>query len=353
MNERLNKDYPTIIAAPSRIELADQYRKSYGVNFKEVNSQLLAKFWGQATALSDSLVMHKNKNEILAQIDTPQTIVLEVPDLFLDKPLESWQKQSIDSAESSKVAEVSVQMQDRLLSVPIVECYELFINLKDLFDADRATFSATTFYNECGEWGGKERQFLVRQGLGMRLLLMSDLLADQGRTIHFEDGFRPLGVQEGLFRRRLDSVKEQFPHYTKDQMLLEARSKTAITPRLASHKGGAAVDLRLKRGGRVDDIGHEYADGGALVYLKSPFVTWEQWQNRQTLYLASRLCGLSMYIGEDWHISYGDNLSSLDDELNPRPGYTAKYGPVKRIDYTTGQILEVYADNELDNIFEI
>src|SRR6185436_8960973 len=139
---------------------------------------------------------------------------------------------------------------------------------------------------------GKERQFWVRDEFADRLALMGGLVASIGLQIHFEDAFRPLGVQEGLFQRRVSWTIADHPEWAMDRVIAEARSKTAVTPRLASHKGGAAVDLMLQEAsGAFLDIGHHYPDGGALVYQKTPFVTQEQWQNRQILQIASRLAG--------------------------------------------------------------
>jgi len=342
-----NKDL--IIRSTIPIE-AEKYRNLYGLDFVEADLPRINILSDSISKMIASVEECKRTVELFSLIDTSGRVIFEVPDFFLEKPLEPDQKIVIDTSESEKVASLSVDMQDRLLGVPIDECYQPLVDLRRIL-SDRASFSAVPFHEACGEWAGLERQFWVRQDFASRLVLMAEVLGDQDIAIHFEDGFRPLGVQEGLFKRRIEAVKANFPNYTEEQILREARSKTAITPRLASHKAGAAVDVRLLRNGKLDDIGHEYAEGGALVYLKSPFVTQEQWQNRQTLVIAASLCGLTMYIGEDWHLSYGDNLASLNDDLTPEPGYVAQYGPIKRIDHRSGQIMEVYSEGDIDNIF--
>lgn len=282
-------------------------------------------------------------------------IRLNLPGRFLRTPLSPRQKKSINTSETEEVAKASVKIQDSLTNVPIDESLERFIPIESAFAAHSitASYSKLPFHEACGNWAGKQRLFWVRENFGQHLALLGLLVAKIGLSLHFEDAFRPVGVQEGLFKRRVEWTMTDHPKWSKDRVIEEARSKTAITPRLASHKAGAAVDLRLTSASSLLDIGHDYPEGGALVYLHSPFVTQEQWQNRQTLYVASKLAGLAMYVGEDWHLSYGDNLASLDENLEPRRGYVARYGPIKDFDPKTGEITEIYTPEELDKVFEI
>ena len=95
------------------------------------------------------------------------------------------------------------------------------------------------------------------------------------------------------------------------------------------------------------EIGHEYPEGGAIVELDSPFVTQTQWQNRQLLYVGATLHNVAVYPGEDWHISYGDNL----DAVVRRKDY-AKYGPIKNFDILSGVVTDVYRGEEIDRSYE-
>lgn len=284
-----------------------------------------------------------------------ENVSLTLPSGFLRTPLSSEQKKSINASETEEVAKTSVKMQDGLINVPIDETLERLVSIEETL-ADHsitASYSRLPFHEACGDWAGKQRLFWVRENFGQHLALLGLLVAKIGLSLHFEDAFRPVGVQEGLFKRRIDWTRTDHPEWPEDRVIEEARSKTAITPRLASHKAGAAVDLRLTAASSPLDIGHDYPEGGALVYLHSPFVTQEQWQNRQTLYVASRLANLAMYVGEDWHLSYGDNLASLNENLEPRRGYVARYGPIKDFNPESGEITYTYALEELDKVFEI
>jgi len=342
-----------ILSTP--LENTDVLEERHGVEFVLPDSGQFDDFVWTCRMMS---VANENVVRISGDLskDSSRLVVVQSPEIFLRDTLTSEQKKSVNELETDEVAELSVKMQDGLLLVPIEESFERMTSLEEVFELHgiTASFSDLPFHEACGDWAGKERQFWTREEFAQRLALMGAFLSNVGLQIHFEDAFRPLGVQEGLFRRRVAWTQADHPDWTIERVLNEARSKTAVTPRLASHKAGAAVDLMLRRtDGTFLDIGHKYPEGGALVYQRTPFVTQEQWHNRQLLVVASSLAGLSMYVGEDWHLSHGDNLASLDSNLDPRPGYVAKYGPIKSFDKKSGEITEVYRAGELDGIFEL
>lgn len=327
----------------------DDLRQRYGVQFTPASAELLRSFDEQCASLKRERLAHGPAT------DEDKPAVAYRPSYFLAQPLTTEQTIAINRHETHAIADYCVAVQDQLARVPIKESLERFVHLPLLFEAEQisASFSPTPFHAACGEWAGKPREFWVREGVAQRLTLMGKLVGTIGLQLYFEDAFRPVGVQEGLFKRRFEWTKSAHPDWTEEQMLAEARSKTATTPRLASHKGGAAIDARLqdKQTGQILDFGHEYPDGGALVFPASPFVTAEQWRNRQLFQVAAGLSGLTLYVGEDWHVSYGDNLASLDENGVVRTDYTAKYGPVKKFDPTTGSITELYEASEIDVVF--
>lgn len=279
-----------------------------------------------------------------------------IPDEFLILPLNADQRKLLDSKLALNYAANAIGLQDQIARVPIVENFEPFIYLPDLFAREAVTveFSDIPFHAACGEWAGKHRDFWTRVRVGERLLRLGKAFNSIGLSIHFEDGFRPVGVQEGLFKRRVEWTGAEHPDWTFDQIILEARSKTAVTPRLASHKGGAAVDITLNTlEGIPLDLGNKYPEGGALVNLDCPFITQEQWETRQIFARAAQIAGFAVYPGEDWHVSTGDNLASLNVSQNLRPSYKAVYGPIKNFDRITGEVTQAYSDTELDEIFQI
>lgn len=337
------------------IVMKDVFEERHDIKFIEADQTKLEQF---ITYCGRMTLQSSKVNTLSEPLNDPviSELILRVPEVFLSHNLNLNQKKSINETETEEAAAASVTMQESLLTVPIKESFEKMKNLESMFleHGLRSSFSAIPFHKACGDWAGKERQFWVREEFAHRLALMGGLIETLGLQIHFEDAFRPIGVQEGLFKRRVAWTINDHEDWAMTQVITEARSKTAVTPRLASHKGGAAVDLMLRENdGVFIDIGHQYPDGGALVYQNTPFVTQEQWQNRQILKIASKLAGLSMYVGEDWHLSFGDNLASLNENLIPQAGYIAKYGPIKEFSKITGEISDIYSLEELDTVFEI
>lgn len=275
---------------------------------------------------------------------------------FLDNPLSQESIRTINHTEGIALAEKAAVFQARVQEVEVRESGERLINLRKLTAKNNLqwVFTDTPYHAACGEWAGKERLFWIREKVAERLVSVTHSLQNAGFGLKFEDGFRPLGVQEGLFRRRYQMAKAENPSWTHDQLVLEARAKTAYTPRFAAHIGGAAVDVRICdfHTREVLDIGHGYPDGGALVALDAPLVTQEQWQNRFLLASIVKDKGMSMYPFEDWHVCMGDATASVcssgGDIFPPAP-----YGPIKKLDLKTGSIVEIYSPAELDQVFEV
>jgi len=276
------------------------------------------------------------------------------PEFFLVKPLSEEQRRVVDAKLANFYAQRSVSQQEVIATVPIEESFERMVFLPSLFQEAGIPLSLSDlpFNKACGEWADRPRVFWVRESMAKRLVVLADALSKAGLFFHVEDAFRPVGVQEGLFKRRVDWILNEHPDWNWEAVLTEAKSKTAVTPRLASHKSGAAIDITLRRisDGSPLDLGNKYPEGGALVAIDCPFVTLEQWQTRQIFANSFRMAGFSIYPGEDWHASFDDNLAGVVGNTIIE-GYRARYGPIKEFSRDTGEILEVYDKNEYDKVF--
>lgn len=329
-----------------------QYTERYGVEIESVRQQDLLTMINELYV--QSVASHGLARQMgIAPLDN---IVSFSPSFVLTGAPSAEQIKLFNADHTQTVAEYAVATQRALETVPIIESWEGLVYLPGLLEEYEvsATFSDTPFHEACGDWAGKPRQYWARESFARRLVAMGSLLNTQGLELHFEDAFRPVGVQEGLFKRRIDWTRADHPEWTDAQVIQEAMSKTAVKPRLASHKGGAAVDARMRdmNSKNILDFGHNYPDGGALVFPQTTFITRDQWLNRQQFQVAAGLSGLTLYVGEDWHVSYGDNLASLDSNGQVQPGYTAQYGPIKDFDRQTGQISRYYKDDEIDRTFD-
>ncbi len=265
---------------------------------------------------------------------------------FLVTPLTLVEKARVTSKFDAKFSRYFVSVQDGLRKVPISEVGEKMVDMRLALRAAgaQADFSDVPITKFGGEWAGKSRVFWGRQGLVEKICKLTTAYNAAGLAPHFEDGFRPIGVQEGLFQGVLDqfmtkNALAQTPVTDDtDTILQQARSMVAIAPWIAGHKSGAAVDYTLQElEGAPLDIGHGYLQVGAsLVAIKSPFVTFEQWAARQLFAQGAEMIGLSVYPGEDWHASVGDVIATIgnDDSLNT----AATYGPIRSFDPQTGDI---------------
>ncbi len=330
----------------------DEYEHLYGISVERPRTDSLEQI------LFDQRAQVVAKNGLARQLGiTPlDKVVVYAPEFVLKEAPTKEQIKQFNDDNTQTVAAYTVGIQRDLEQVPIVESREKLLHLPELFTSYDipAGFSDTAFHEACGEWAGKPRQYWAREQFAKRLLVMGDILKSQGLELYFEDAFRPLGVQEGLFKRRVAWTKNDHPEWTSEQVIQEAKSKTAVKPRLASHKGAAAVDARLRSisTGEILDFGHNYPDGGALVFPQTTFITESQWLHRQTFQSAAGLSGLTLYVGEDWHVSYGDNLASIDFDGRVRKEYIAKYGPIKDFDRQTGEISRYYSNEEIDRTFD-
>jgi len=272
---------------------------------------------------------------------------------FLKEPLTASQSKEIDRLLGEKYAEVAVQLQDKLAaSVVIKESDEKMVSLPLLFKGDNIplSLSSVPFHEACGEWAGKERVFWTRKSVSEKILKAGKALQPLGIMLHLEDVFRPVGVQEGLFFRRVKLTLQQHPDWAYEwkKVWAEARSKTAVSPFMAGHKSGAAADITLRKmDGTSLPLGNSYPEGGPKVAVRFPFITQEEWSTRQLFTLTMEMAGLRIYPYENWHASFGDLSAGITgfSDTEVTPNYNGIYGPIKGFNLKTGEV-EPYSIDE-------
>lgn len=343
-----------IVHRPLDVPDIEASQRLYGIEFVQPSAQDLDGFARlcKKLVLAQQSILSGYSDEF---VPVKPAVVCD-PSAFLSRRLTLTQVNAINEYETPRAAAWCVARQTKLAKVPIRESGERLVHIPTFFNGLNvpATFSAIPFPSMSGEWANKPQEFWAREGFVVRLGIMGQLLRTIGVQLHFIEAFRPVGVQKGMYKRRVERTRSEHPKWSEAQVIAEARSKTAYTPRLASHMGGAAADIFLQdmRSGALLDFGHEYPDGGVLVIPTIPYVTARQWRNRQILQISAGLSGLTLYFGEDWHVSFGDNLASLDENGVADPNYVACYGAVKDFDRRTGEVNSVYKFEELDNVFE-
>lgn len=288
----------------------------------------------------------------VAQFLGKKTLDLSVPSRFLTGPLTENQKKHIDQVLGPQAAQEGVALQEELGVVLVKETGERMVSIPETFsqNATPLSFSQTPFNAACGEWAGKPRVYWVREAVAQRLLLAGQSFQQIGLRMHLEDAFRPLGVQEGLFLRRIKLILQEHPDWINDwdRVWMEARSKTAIAPWMAGHKSGAAVDITLETlRGEPLPLGNGYPEGGPRVALHFPYITQDEWTTRMLFAHTMELSGLRIYPYENWHASFGDLSAGIifGSKIGVTPHYVTQYGPIKGFDSTTGEI-ETYDESE-------
>ncbi len=273
---------------------------------------------------------------------------IDFPETLLVKELSSEQKKVLEQLLGTISAHRSVAHQNLIKTIEIIESNERMIDLRTLFSDQNidVVFSDKGYSEACGEWAGKPRLFWMRETAARRVLIMAKILNTMGYIMRIEDCYRPVGVQEGLFSRRIKWILDETPEIDPNELLIQAMSKTAVTPRLASHKAGAAIDFTILSNNYTPlNIGNVYPEGGAVVAIDYPFLTREQWVNRQFFKALVLMNGGSVYMGEDWHASFGDNLCGIDCTGNIKEGYVAMYGPLSDFDLSSGVVTPANVDS--------
>jgi D-alanyl-D-alanine dipeptidase len=125
------------------------------------------------------------------------------------------------------------------------------------------------------------------------------------------EGLRDLGTQKMLFEKKLEEILEANP----DMTLQDAERETCkwVSPvknNTPVHSTGAAVDIRLwdNKAGTFLDLGPFGVIWGGSTFAPtfSEAITDVEKNNRLYSLLAAERAGLTNYVYEWWHFSYGD-----------------------------------------------
>lgn len=123
-------------------------------------------------------------------------------------------------------------------------------------------------YIDTNRLEGSLLSVFVRKKVAKRLLEAQQLLPQGYRLIVF-DGYRPLQVQDSLFRFYRDQLQRQRPNMNQDELDVETQKYVSIPStdptRPSPHNTGGSVDLAiiklpLEQSAILDDIDHRLAD---------------------------------------------------------------------------------------------
>ncbi|HEX8552638.1 MAG TPA: M15 family metallopeptidase [Abditibacteriaceae bacterium] len=154
------------------------------------------------------------------------------------------------------------------------------------------------------------RVHVVRESVARMLVQAAESLPE-GLELHVVEGYRPIQVQRAMWAHALEEARKRLGDASQGIIEREAGRYSAppdaITP--PPHTTGGAVDVAIVRenGEQLDffspfelsDMTHARADAVGL--------SDEAQKNRALLRSVLEPTGLTQYVDEWWHWSYGDN----------------------------------------------
>ncbi|MFC7684492.1 M15 family metallopeptidase [Ureibacillus sp. GCM10028918] len=182
----------------------------------------------------------------------------------------------------------------------------------------------------------------LRQNAYEKLIEAISLLPEEYSFILY-DGYRPLQVQQHLFKLFSDEVRKSHPDFSEDKILEETLKYVAfpsVEPNKTSpHLTGGAIDLTLgDKEGNLLDLGSVFDEmsvkSATRYYEHHPLENEEALKNRRLLYNCMTTVGFTNYSEEWWHFDFGNVTWAR--RVNSAE---AKYGAVKSI-IETHQIKE-------------
>ncbi|MDD7473798.1 MAG: M15 family metallopeptidase [Bdellovibrionota bacterium] len=119
--------------------------------------------------------------------------------------------------------------------------------------------------------------------------------------------YRHPKIQEENFKKVFNDIKAKFPLLSQDEQIEKTHLMIAY-PKVAGHTTGGAIDLSIKIGDTLLDMGCEIGDFDKEEYLpvKNSYITKEQFENRLMLRKLMIRHEFAPFNGEWWHFSFGD-----------------------------------------------
>ncbi|RYX84703.1 dipeptidase [bacterium] len=220
-------------------------------------------------------------------------------------------------ADSSKPAEDQAELD----AVSIQDCGEPLVDFLALAPTPKLVLSPQHPVFEF------PRVHLLRESVAKMIIQAANALPD-GLRLQIIEGYRPIQVQREHFKHSLAEARKRMPGASKAELLVEAGRYSAPpdAPTPPPHTTGGAVDLEI-----IDENGERLDFSSPLDLLDmrgaamdSDAISEEAKKNRVLLRSVLEPTGLTNYVDEWWHWSYGDNGWAL--RVNAP---CAIYGPIE------------------------
>ena len=194
--------------------------------------------------------------------------------------------------------------QDELDAVVIKDNGEPLVDFLALCDSDKLVFAPEHPVFEF------PRVHLLRQSVAKMICQAAHALP-AGLRLQIVEGYRPIAVQRAMYRHALERARQKMPDANDKTIALEA-GRYSAPPDAATpppHLTGGAVDLEIidANGERLDFTSPFDILDNAQAAFDAPGISDEARRNRDLLKSVLEPTGLTSYVDEWWHWSYGDN----------------------------------------------
>ena len=194
--------------------------------------------------------------------------------------------------------------QDELDAVRIEDNGEPLVDFLALCPSDKLVFSPTHPVFEF------PRVHLLRKSVAEMVCQAAQNLPD-GLRLQIVEGYRPIAVQRAMYRHALQQARKRLPDADDKTLALEA-GRYSAPPDAATpppHLTGGAVDLEIigAGGARLDFTSPFDLNDMNHTAFDAPGISAEARRNRDLLKSVLEPTGLTNYVDEWWHWSYGDN----------------------------------------------
>lgn len=195
-----------------------------------------------------------------------------------------------------------------ILAIPIEECHEPMIDLKQL---------QTLAYGPPPETELTKNDYTKLRQTVYEKLCQAQQDLPQGIHFRLYEGYRSLKVQTLLFDWEYQRIKQLNPEFSKEQCFHEATRLVSPvkqlngTDNIPPHNTGAAVDIELiDEEGMLLDMGMQCKDWlnvpASLCASDCQEISEKAKQNRRLLLEVMQAHGFVNYPTEWWHYSYRD-----------------------------------------------
>ena len=201
------------------------------------------------------------------------------------------------------MAQVTLIADPRVVRIPIEDCDEPLVDLRDYARGGSLAFDARK-QDDAGLW------LHVRAGVADRLQ-HAQAAAPSGVRLLVVEGFRPIAVQAFYFERYLKELRAEHPMWGSDRLRDFASRYVAPPDAVPPHSTGGAVDVTLvdTSGAELDlgtPVNASPEESGGACFTAAPGLSAEAVSNRALLGRLMEVVGFVNYGTEWWHWSYGD-----------------------------------------------